>query len=44
MTFLLRRKDVDAISTHHECEAEPAKLHTAPSMAPLALAEARGPR
>jgi hypothetical protein len=41
MTFLLRRKDVDAISTHHECEAEPAKLHTAPSMAPLALAEAR---
>ena len=27
--------------THHECEAEPAKLHAAPSMAPLALAEAR---
>ena len=29
--------------THHECEAEPAKLHAAPSMAPLALAPAPRP-
>src|SRR6516162_4034792 len=27
--------------THHEREAEPAKLHAAPPTAPLALAEAR---